>query len=95
MGSTVLAALGEPERGVEWAKRSLAIDPDEAIIQYNSACTYVMLGMFDEAIECLEAAVVESSMSRAWVENDPDLDPIRDDPRLHELLQRVDNLAVG
>ncbi|MDH3493998.1 MAG: tetratricopeptide repeat protein, partial [Acidobacteriota bacterium] len=94
MGSTVLATMGEPERAVEWVERALAIDPDEAIIQYNSACTYVSLGMFDEAIECLEAAVVRSSLSRAWVENDPDLDPIRDDPRLNELLQRVDNIAV-
>jgi non-specific serine/threonine protein kinase len=90
MGASVLVELGEPERALEWIERALTIDPEEAIIQYNSACAYVNLEIFDKALNCLEAAVVTSSLSREWVEHDPDLDPLRDDPRLKEMLDRVD-----
>ena len=94
MGASVLVGLGEPERALAWVERALTIDPEEPIIQYNSACAYTNLRMFDEAFECLEAAVVRSSLSRSWVDNDPDIDPLREDPRLKELLERVDNRPV-
>jgi serine/threonine protein kinase/tetratricopeptide (TPR) repeat protein len=86
MGASILVALGEPERAMEWIERALAIDPEEPIIQYNSACAYVNLNKFEEALNCLELAVGQSSLSREWVLNDPDLDPLRADPRFKALL---------
>lgn len=83
MGAAVLAELGEPERAVEWIERALAIDRDEPIIVYNAACVYTALNRFDDAIACLRGT---TSVPRAWIENDPDMDPLRNDPRFKEIL---------
>lgn len=89
MGASVLAELGEPERAAEWVARALAIDPEEAIIAYNAGCVYVTLGKRAEALACLETAVVEGGLSRDWVANDPDLDPLRGDPAFEALVARA------
>jgi non-specific serine/threonine protein kinase len=86
MGAAVLADMGEPERAAAWVERALAIDPDESIIRYNAACVYVALGRHDEAIACLEVAIRAGRIAADWMRNDPDLDPLRDDPRFAALV---------
>jgi non-specific serine/threonine protein kinase len=86
MGASVLAEMGEPERAASWVARALAIDADEAIIQYNAACVYVALGRPDDAIGCLEVAMRGGGVAMDWIRNDPDLDPLRQDPRFTALL---------
>lgn len=85
MGAAVMAKLGEPERAAAWVERALKIDADEPIIEYNAACVYVALGKFDEALRCLTASIESSGISRDWIVNDPDLDPLRSDPRFAAL----------
>ncbi|MGE5715961.1 MAG: protein kinase domain-containing protein [Acidobacteriota bacterium] len=87
MGASVLAELGEPERAAEWVARALAVDRDEPIIAYNAACVYAALGRHDEAFACLEAPVGQGFLPADWVVNDPDLDPLRGDPRFAALLE--------
>jgi serine/threonine protein kinase/Flp pilus assembly protein TadD len=89
MGASALAELGEPERASEWIERALAIDADEAIIVYNAACVYVALGKYDDAIACLESSIEHGNISKDWVANDPDLDPLRSNPRFQALLERL------
>ena len=57
MGANGLVALGERERGLEWAQRALAIDPDEPMLLYNVACICSLAGDVEEALDCLERAV--------------------------------------
>lgn len=87
MGASILVELGEPERALDWIERAMAIDPEEPIIQYNSACALINLKEFDKALDCLALAVGQSSLSRDWVMNDPDLDPLRDHPRFKSLIE--------
>ncbi len=89
MGAAIFAELGEPERAEEWVRRAILIDADEPIIEYNAACVYTSLGKHDEAIGCLESSVLSGALSKSWVENDPDLDPLRGDPRFQALLARA------
>jgi TolB-like protein/Tfp pilus assembly protein PilF len=89
MGAAIFAELGEPERAEEWVRRAILIDADEPIIEYNAACVFTGLGKYDEAISCLESSVLSGALSKSWVENDPDLDPLRADPRFQELLARA------
>lgn len=95
MGASALAKRGEPERAAEWIARALAIDADEPIIEYNAACVYVALGKNEEALNCLEASLGLAAISKDWLINDPDLDPLRDDPRFEKLLQRFGMTTVS
>jgi len=89
MRAVSLCRLGQLEEGLEWAERAVAIDPDDAGVRYNVACLYSLEGQVDKAIECLKDAVQVGFGSKDWMENDPDLDPLRGDDRFQELLKSL------
>lgn len=81
--------LGNRDAGIEWAERALAIDPSDAGIKYNVACFYAIEGESDRAIGILGQALEAGFARRDWIDNDPDLDSLRDDSRFRELLERL------
>jgi serine/threonine protein kinase/Flp pilus assembly protein TadD len=81
------ATMGEPDKAVDFADRSLAIDPDDAMLLYNVCCTYTLLGRYDDAIGCLERAVDKGFGHREWIDHDPDLEPIRNNPRYQAIMR--------
>jgi len=89
MRAVSLCRLGHPEEGLKWAEKALEIDPDDAGVRYNVACLYSLEGKGDEAIHCLEEAFHRGFHNKEWFENDPDLDPLRDDPRFQSLIERI------
>lgn len=88
IGAVSLCRLGERQAGLEWAERAIAIDPNDAGIQYNVACLFALEGEKTRAIQSLEAAVRAGFAHRDWVAKDPDLDSLRDDPRFQALKWR-------
>jgi len=88
-GSGALVRLGEEERAREWMRRALLLDPDNLNMRYNVACGLACeFGDFEEAIETL-GPFFERINSTIWMRHadaDPDLDPIRDDPRFKKML---------
>ena len=89
MGAIVSVHLGERQRGLEWAERALAADPNEPMVRYNVSCAYALLGETEKAIDCLERAVELGGSWRAWGENDPDLNSLRGHPRFKAVLDRL------
>ena len=70
---------GRARAALAWAKRALAIEPDDHQTLYNVACTYSLLGLHDEAVDLLERAMPGASAHRiAWMRQDGDLEPLRD-----------------
>jgi adenylate cyclase len=88
-GAYALAMLGETDRSREWMRRALLLDPDNLAMKYNAACAFLrQLGDPEEALNTLKA-FLETVTSTTWVwhaEADPDLEPIRDDPRFQKML---------
>ena len=89
LGATIWSNLGETENAIDWAKRSLAIDPEDPQLLYNVACVYAIEGMKDDSLKCLERAIDKGYGHREWIENDSDLNSLRTDARFKSLLERV------
>jgi adenylate cyclase len=88
-GAVNLAEIGDRERAIAWTERALDAAGGEAFIQYNSACTYAVLGDADRALDLLEKAVELGWGDRAWIEHDSDLASLRNHPRFVGLMQRM------
>jgi len=93
MGYTVnaLALLGEVERTKALAKRAMLLNPDNMTMRYNFACAFVELREFEVVFDLL-VPLFESENAETvnWAKVDPDLDPIRDDPRFKAILAQAD-----
>lgn len=89
MGANGLVALGEREKGLEWARRAQQIEPDEPMLLYNLGCIYSLAGELEEAIDCLERAVARGLTQKGWFEHDSNLDPLREHPRFRALMDKL------
>ena len=90
-GVSALAALGQRERAREWIDRAMLLEPDNVNMRYNFACSLSLylkdaegaLGLLETVFARDRADFVASASS------DPDLDPIRDDPRFRALMAQA------
>jgi adenylate cyclase len=90
LGGSAMARLGETATAIAWAERTLAIEPDDAVVLYGTACIYSMLGNADRALDLLDRAVQAGFRKRGWIEHDPDFNSIRGDPRYRAIVERLD-----
>ena len=87
MGAIAMCHVGGMEaKSLEWAKRALDMDPEEPQVLYNVGCAYALLGRADDAIDCLARTVAHGGWWRIWMKNDPDLAPLKEDPRYRALV---------
>jgi len=89
MGAIGLIALGEKDKGRDWARRARKIDPDDPMLLYNLGCFHSLAGDIEEAVDCLERAAAGGLLQKGWYENDGDLDALRGQPRFQALLERM------
>ncbi|MEN8152753.1 MAG: protein kinase [Acidobacteriota bacterium] len=89
LGAGALIKAGEIEEANQWIERAVALDPDEVAVLYNAACIYSELGKVDEALGYFERAIETGFASKEWIDNDSDLDPIRDHPRFQNALKNL------
>src|SRR3989442_14618893 len=80
LAAGALATLGDSARARQWAKRAVAMDPDDSAVLYNVACAYAILRLTDSAIDCLEQAVANRFCHLQLVE---------DHLRLHSLARQA------
>jgi adenylate cyclase len=87
-GVVALVLLGETERAKEWIRRALLIDPDNMNMRYNFACglsTYAR--DTDGALALLGPLSTKMSIGLLnHAKADPDLDPLREDPRFKAMI---------
>ena len=86
---SLVATLGQSQNAKDWIERALLLDPDNILMRYNLACALATdIKDYDRALEVL-TPYFERTVSRTQLrhaEVDPDLDPIRDDPKFTEMM---------
>ena len=87
LGAGIMCQLGQRPRSLDWARRALAIDPEETLILYNVGCVYALLGQTEEALGCLEKVLAHGAFYKSWAEKDSDLESIRNEPRFQAVLK--------
>jgi adenylate cyclase len=96
-GAISLAISGEPERSREWAERALALEPENYILRYNIACTFVELGDRDRALDLIGDSL--SHLGKDHIRHtqaDPDIAVVRDHPRFARMIADAkERLQVG
>ncbi len=81
------AQFGDEISTLNDIKRVLEIAPNDGLVLYNCACSYALLGKKEEAFELLKKTIkIGYKNIIEWVENDPDFEVFRDDPKFKEIL---------
>ena len=75
--------------GIARLEKAIAMNPDEPIVHYMAACVHGRLGEVQATLDELETALDLGFGLREWIEQDTDLDSVRDEPRYRELLARA------
>lgn len=82
-------AARQPAKAAASFERVLPHAPRNPTLLYNTACAHALAGNADHAIELLERAVAEGYADKASLKTDPDLAPLRSDPRFAAILKRL------
>jgi len=82
-----LIQLGEKDKGVEWAERAYSINPH--ICRYNVACTFMLAGQTERALDLLEIHARAGAIDVDWLAQDSDWGAACDHPRFKAILESL------
>jgi hypothetical protein len=74
---------------VDWIRRAVDAEPAEPSVLYNAACVFTGAGDPGRALDCLEQGLSGGWGDPGWIRHDPDLAPLREEPRFQTLLRRT------
>ena len=81
---------GDGSRADALIARAVEQDPQDCVVLYNAACYWAVAGDKERALQTLERAISGArAFYRDWVIHDPDLDPLRADPRFQTLIAKL------
>jgi adenylate cyclase len=86
--AVALLSSGRKEEAIREGDQALELSPEDPLMLYNGACLYSQLGEPERAMLALEQCFAAGYSNMGWAEHDPDLDPLRGDPRFAEMLQK-------
>ncbi len=81
------------QEAMRWYKKSIDVNPEFGDGYYNIACIYSLLGKKNLAIKYLKIALLNGYVSLKAMEEDPDLNSIRDEPEYKELIKQLRSLS--
>lgn len=80
-------ARGLYQKGLEADRRLARMRPEDPGVIYNLACSLALTGHIDEAFSTLARAIFLGYRDFRHIKQDPDLEPLRRDPRFKTFLQ--------
>ena len=88
-GASANAIVGRRERSLELIQRAMTLQPDSGSTLYNVACAYARLGDTEKALDMLDKWG-DTGAGGTWINEDPDFDDLREEPRFRALLERIE-----
>lgn len=85
--ANALILLGEKDKGVEWAERAYSINPH--ICRYNVACTFMLAGKTERALDLLEIHARAGAINVDWLAQDSDWGAASNHPRFKAILESL------
>ena len=87
-GAMALGVLGDVERATEWAERAMAFEPENYILRYNMACSFVTdLGDPERALDLIEDSLTHLGRDHVrHTQADPDIASLHDHPRFKQMI---------
>jgi len=83
---------GRFTEGLKVDERLANLDPENALVFYNLACSYSLTGQFERAAFALEKALSLGYRDFAWLAKDPDLKKFRAQPAYSEIKEKIRRL---
>jgi adenylate cyclase len=95
--ANALGALGEAERAKARMSRALVVDPENWGMRYNFACTLcIYLKDLEAALDMLKILLETATRPLLdYVKADPDIDPVRNDPRYQAMVAAAEARLVA
>ena len=78
--------LGKDDEAVEWMNKILEDEPNDFGNYYDKACLYSRIGKLEESLAALKEAFEKGYRKFSHLENDDDLDPIKEMAEYKELV---------
>jgi TolB-like protein/Flp pilus assembly protein TadD len=82
-----LGRAGQKDGAIRESNNALLLSPGDPMMLYNAACMYVSIGEPDRALDALRQAVESGYTNFGWMQNDPDLIPLREHPEFVALMR--------
>lgn len=80
---------GRFNEGLNVDERLARLDPENALVFYNLACSCSLTDQFDRAALALEKALSLGYRDFAWLARDPDLKKFRQQPAYREIQNKI------
>ena len=84
--------LGRAEEAIEWMDKIIELDEDHPGNWYDKACLYARMNRCDEAVSALQVSLEKGYRSFPHIENDNDMDPIRDREDFKQMIAKYKSL---
>jgi len=85
---------GRYTEGLNVDERLARLDPENALVFYNLACSYSLTDQFDRASRALEKALSLGYRDFAWLAKDPDLKRFRQQPAYDQIKDKIRQLKI-
>ena len=85
---------GRYVEGLKVDERLVQLDPENALVFYNLACSYSLTDQFDRARLALEQALTLGYRDFAWLARDPDLKKFRQQPAYDQIKEKIRRLKI-
>jgi tetratricopeptide (TPR) repeat protein len=85
---------GRFTEGLKVDERLARLDPENALVFYNLACSYSLTDQFDRTMLALEKALSLGYRDFTWLAKDPDLKKFRQQPAYDEIRAKIRRMKV-